>query len=74
MTDARWQMLPGGLLEEPGAKRSARDWIVDATMLVLALAVGAIALGSTEKQRSEWMAFVDLLVEVRDQALTSAAG
>jgi signal transduction histidine kinase len=62
MTDARWQMLPGGLLEEPGAKRSARDWIVDATMLVLALAVGAIALGSTEKQHSEWMAFVDLLV------------
>ena len=29
MSTPRWQMLPGGLLEEPGAKRSARDWIVD---------------------------------------------
>jgi len=33
-------MLPGGLLSEPGAKRTARDWIVDVSMTVIALAVG----------------------------------
>ena len=28
----RRNMLPGALLEEPGAKRTARDWLVDLTM------------------------------------------
>src|SRR5262245_5803216 len=49
MKNPRWQMLPGGLLEESGSKRSARDWIVDATMLAVALGVGMVSLGSTEK-------------------------
>jgi signal transduction histidine kinase len=55
-------MLPGGLLEESGGRRSARDWIVDATMFVLALSIGALALGSTEARHSEEMLFVDLVI------------
>jgi signal transduction histidine kinase len=60
MTDARWQMLPGGLLEEPGAKRSARDWIVDVTMFALALVIGLFVFGTSEHQHSESMTFYDL--------------
>ena len=58
----RWQMLPGGLLEESGGRRSTRDWIVDATMLVLALSVGGIALAGTEARHTDDMVFVDLLI------------
>ena len=62
MSDTRWQMLPGGLLEEPGAKRSTRDWIVDAVMLLVALAIGAFTLCGTENQHSEDMVFFDLVI------------
>ena len=55
-------MLPGGLLEEPGAKRSARDWIVDATMTVVALVIGALVFAPTEDQHSDGMAFLDVVL------------
>jgi signal transduction histidine kinase len=56
-------MLPGGLLEEPGAKRSARDWIVDVTMTLVAISIGLITLGETEDQHpSEFAVFLDLLL------------
>ncbi len=64
MSTPRWQMLPGGLLQEPGAKRTARDWIVDVTMLAVALTVGFITLGTTEDQHSDEAAFFDLVVGV----------
>ena len=57
-------MLPGGLLEEPGAKRSARDWIVDVVVTLVALAIGAIALGETEDLHSDGMAFLDVVLGV----------
>src|SRR3954447_9356748 len=56
------RMLPGGLLQEPGAKRTTRDWIVDATMFVLALAIGAGALATSEDRHSETTLFVDLVI------------
>jgi signal transduction histidine kinase len=59
-----WQMLPGGLLEEPGAKRSARDWIVDVTIFVLALIIGAFVFVTSEDQHSGPMAFWDLVLGV----------
>src|SRR4051812_14737578 len=62
MGDARWQMLPGGLLETPGAKRSARDWIVDATMLAIALAIGGIALATTASRHSGATLALDVLI------------
>ena len=55
-------MLPGGLLEESGGRRSTRDWIVDATMLVLALAVGALALVTSEARHSDEWVFFDLVI------------
>jgi signal transduction histidine kinase len=64
MTDARWQMLPGGLLEEPGAKRSARDWIVDVTMFALALVIGVAVFATSEDLHSEEMTFYDLALGV----------
>jgi signal transduction histidine kinase len=59
----RSQMLPGGLLEERAAKRSARDWIVDVTMFLLAIVIGFVALGETEAVHpsDEWV-FIDLVV------------
>jgi len=57
-------MLPGGLLSEPGAKRTARDWIVDVSMTVIALAVGLLAFAPTEDQHSDFGAFADLVVGV----------
>jgi signal transduction histidine kinase len=57
------RMLPGGLLQEPGtAKRTTRDWIVDAVMLLAALSVGGIALGGSEARHSQTMVFVDLVI------------
>jgi signal transduction histidine kinase len=64
MTDARWQMLPGGLLEEPGAKRSARDWIVDVTAFVVALAIGVLVYAESEDMHSDVMSFYDLVLAV----------
>jgi signal transduction histidine kinase len=59
----RRSMLPGGLLEEPGAKRTARDWIVDVMMTLLALGVGAVVLGESEKLHpSDEVVFLDLVL------------
>jgi signal transduction histidine kinase len=55
--DSSW-MLPA----EPGGKRTPRDWIVDATMLASALALGGATLGGSEARHSETMLFVDLVV------------
>ncbi len=46
---ARWQrpLLPAGLHERPGGRRTARDWMVDVLMFVAACAIGALLLGST---------------------------
>jgi signal transduction histidine kinase len=48
---ARWQrsLLPGSMVDGPGADRSLRDWAVDALVTFVALAVGVVALhGSWE--------------------------
>jgi signal transduction histidine kinase len=57
-------MLPGALLESSSGKRSTRDWIVDVTMYVVALAVGGVALGTTAERHSEEMVFVDLVIGI----------
>jgi signal transduction histidine kinase len=48
---ARWQrsLLPGSMVDGPGADRSLRDWAVDALVTLVALGVGVVALhGSWE--------------------------
>lgn len=44
-----WQqaLLPGALRAAPDSRRSARDWVVDVTMFVLALTIGAIVLSDS---------------------------
>ena len=64
MSTPRWQMLPGGLLEEPGAKRTTRDWIVDVMMTLIAIGIGTITLGETEDLHSEGMILLDLVLGV----------
>ena len=59
-----WQMLPGGLLEEPGAKRSARDWIVDVTIFVAAMVIGVLVFAESEDKHSDVMSFYDLVLAV----------
>src|SRR3954469_8529772 len=60
----RTYMLPGSVLQEPGARRTARDWIVDATMLLVALAVSSLTLAGSLEQHSEDMVFVDVVIGV----------
>jgi signal transduction histidine kinase len=55
-------MLPGGLLQESGAKRTTRDWIVDAMMLAGGIFVGLVALGYTEDYRSKDAVTLDFLI------------
>ncbi len=53
-------MLPGDVLAEPGARRSARDWLVDTLMFVLALGIGLLGMLTTAKQHTPVLWVVDL--------------
>jgi signal transduction histidine kinase len=46
---ARWQrsLLPGSMVDGPGADRSLRDWTVDALVTVVALGIGVLAAHDT---------------------------
>jgi len=46
---ARWQrrMLPGSMVDGPGAERSLRDWAVDALVTCVALGLGVAAVHDT---------------------------
>jgi signal transduction histidine kinase len=46
---ARWQrrMLPGSMVDGPGAERSVRDWAIDVLVILVALGLGIVALHST---------------------------
>ena len=59
-----WQrpLLPGELLEAPGGKRSARDWVVDVLLFVAAMGIGVLSLSSITADRSDPGIVVDFLV------------
>jgi signal transduction histidine kinase len=57
---ARRYMLPGALLEEPGAKRTARDWLVDALFFLLAVGIGLLVYSSSEDQHGDLAALIDV--------------
>jgi signal transduction histidine kinase len=65
-TMPRWQeaLLPGELHERPDGRRSARDWSVDVTMCIIAIVVGALALGDTWDEHSDVMKVVDIALGV----------
>jgi signal transduction histidine kinase len=60
----RWQraLLPGGLYEESAGGRSARDWLVDTTMFLLAVGIGIAGVAEYWSERSELVLALDLAV------------
>jgi signal transduction histidine kinase len=63
---ARWHhaLLPGALREHPDGRRSARDWVVDILMLVIAVTIGVLLLLDTWSEHGDAMAFVDIALGV----------
>jgi signal transduction histidine kinase len=58
----RWHraLLPGALRENPDGRRSARDWLVDLAMLVIAVVVGTLILLDTWSDHGQATAVVDV--------------
>jgi signal transduction histidine kinase len=54
-------LLPGELLEAPGGRRSARDWVVDVVLFAAAVALGITAFVDTASDHSDVMAVIDLV-------------
>jgi len=61
---ARWQrhLLPGTMVNGPGARRSLRDWVVDAIVTVFALGLGTIALHSTWPEHGGLLRLIDVVL------------
>jgi signal transduction histidine kinase len=61
---ARWQrrLLPGTMVYGPGARRSLRDWVMDAVATVFALGLGAIALHSTWPMHGDLLRLLDVVL------------
>jgi signal transduction histidine kinase len=61
---ARWQrhLLPGTMVDGPGARRSLRDWVVDAVVTVFALGLGTIALHSTWPEHGGLLRLLDVVL------------
>jgi signal transduction histidine kinase len=51
---ARWQrrLLPGTMVDGPGARRSLRDWAVDVLITLVSLGIGVVALHDTWTQHA----------------------
>jgi signal transduction histidine kinase len=60
----RWRgaLLPGSMVAGPGARRSLRDWAVDAALTGGALAIGLLALGSSWGEHGEAAKVVDIVL------------
>ncbi|HEY0278880.1 MAG TPA: histidine kinase [Solirubrobacterales bacterium] len=58
----RWQrrLLPGSMVDGPGAGRSLRDWAVDALVTIVALVLGAFAVHDTWVEHGVALKIVDL--------------
>jgi signal transduction histidine kinase len=61
---AGWQrpLLPGELLEAPGGKRSARDWVVDVALFGVAVAIGVLGVISITADRSDAGVVIDVIL------------
>jgi signal transduction histidine kinase len=61
---AGWQrpLLPGELLEVPGGKRSARDWVVDVVLFAVAVVIGVLGVTSITADRSDVGIVIDVIV------------
>jgi signal transduction histidine kinase len=61
MTQPRRQLLPAELLGTPGARRSARDWMVDVTLFVLAVCLGVFIMGTTADAHTDGLWALDVV-------------
>jgi signal transduction histidine kinase len=61
---ARWQrrMLPGSMVDGPGAERSMRDWIIDVIVTLVALGIGILVAHDTWGQHGTVAKFVDIVL------------
>jgi signal transduction histidine kinase len=55
-------LLPGELLEAPGGRRSARDWVVDVALFVAAMGIGVLSLADITADRSDAGVVIDFVV------------
>jgi signal transduction histidine kinase len=62
----RWQrrLLPGSMVDGPGARRSLRDWAVDALVTIVALGLGVLAMHDTWHQQDAALRVIDVLLGV----------
>jgi signal transduction histidine kinase len=60
----RWQrrLLPGSMVDGPGADRSLRDWVIDAVVIGFALILGALSLHSTWDAHDSATKVLDILL------------
>jgi hypothetical protein len=67
---ARWQrsLLPGSMVDGPGANRSLRDWAVDALVTVVAIGIGVIAMRDTWAQHGTAARVLDIVLGVASLA------
>ncbi|MGH2944662.1 MAG: sensor histidine kinase, partial [Solirubrobacteraceae bacterium] len=58
----RWHdtLLPGELRDDPRGRRSARDWLVDVLMYLIAVGVGVVVLLETWDQHGDWAVVLDI--------------
>lgn len=63
---ARWQrrLLPGSMVDGPDARRSLRDWAVDALVTVVALGIGVIALHDTWDMHGTTAKVLDIVLGI----------
>jgi signal transduction histidine kinase len=58
----QWMLLPGGYGFLPEGRRTARDWVVDVTLSLIAIGIGSLALASTWESHSAMSVAVDLAI------------
>lgn len=70
LESARWQrrMLPGTMVDGPGAERSPRDWVVDAIGTLVALGIGLVLLHDTWAAHGTAAKLMDIVLGVASLA------
>lgn len=57
-------MLPSALLQESGGKRTARDWLVDVLMCLLAALIGVLVYAESAEAHSDVESLIDVVLGV----------
>lgn len=69
-TPARWQrsLLPGSMVDGPGADRSLRDWAVDLLVTAVAIGIGVLAAHDTWAEHGTAARLLDIVLGVASTA------